>query len=102
VLKPKFLMLDEPTSALDMSVQAQVVDLLRDLQKRHNLAYLFISHDLKVVRALANHVIVMRGGRIVEQGSADTIFDAPETDYTRALMAAAFDIKTSAAGVVSQ
>ena len=102
VLKPKFIMLDEPTSALDMSVQAQVVDLLRDLQKRHDLAYLFISHDLKVVRALANHVIVMRNGVIVEQGAAEAIFETPKTDYTRALMAAAFDIKTSIAGAVSQ
>ncbi|WP_306117417.1 MULTISPECIES: ABC transporter ATP-binding protein [unclassified Roseitalea] len=102
VLKPKFLMLDEPTSALDMSVQAQVVDLLRDLQKRHDLAYLFISHDLKVVRALANDVIVMRDGRIVESGTAETIFNAPQADYTKALMAAAFDIKASGAGVVSQ
>ncbi|WP_349363687.1 MAG: ABC transporter ATP-binding protein [Roseitalea porphyridii] len=102
VLKPKFIMLDEPTSALDMSVQAQVVDLLRDLQKRHDLAYLFISHDLRVVRALANHVVVMRDGRIVEQGSAQAIFEAPETDYTKALMAAAFDIKTSKPGAVSQ
>ena len=102
VLKPKFIMLDEPTSALDMSVQAQVVDLLRDLQNRHDLAYLFISHDLKVVRALANHVIVMRNGVIVEQGAAEAIFETPKTDYTRALMAAAFDIKTSAPGAVSQ
>ena len=102
VLKPKFIMLDEPTSALDMSVQAQVVDLLRDLQKQHDLAYLFISHDLKVVRALANHVIVMRNGVIVEQGAAEAIFETPKTDYTRALMAAAFDIKTSIAGAVSQ
>ncbi len=102
VLKPKFLMLDEPTSALDMSVQAQVVDLLRELQARHNLAYLFISHDLKVVRALANDVIVMREGRIVEAGSADAIFDAPKADYTKALMTAAFDIKTAAEGTVSQ
>ncbi len=93
VLKPRFVMLDEPTSALDMSVQAQVVDLLRDLQRKHNLAYLFISHDLKVVRALANDVIVMRNGKVVEQGTADAIFDNPKTDYTKALMAAAFDIK---------
>ena len=70
VLKPRFVMLDEPTSALDMSVQAQVVDLLRDLQKKHDLAYLFISHDLKVVRALANEVIVMRNGKVVEDGTA--------------------------------
>ncbi len=102
VLKPRFVMLDEPTSALDMSVQAQVVDLLRDLQKRHDLAYLFISHDLKVVRALANDVIVMRSGKVVEQGTADQIFDHPETDYTRALMAAAFNLETAAGGEVSE
>ena len=93
ILEPKFVMLDEPTSALDMSVQAQVVDLLRDLQAEHGLAYLFISHDLKVVRALANEVIVMKDGRVVEQGPASKIFDAPETDYTRALMAAAFRLE---------
>ena len=101
ILTPKFIMLDEPTSALDMSVQAQVVDLLRDLQKKHNLAYLFISHDLKVVRALANEVVVMRNGKVVEHGSAEQIFDAPQTDYTKALMAAAFDIETAPTGVVS-
>jgi microcin C transport system ATP-binding protein len=88
VLKPRFVMLDEPTSALDMTVQAQVVDLLRDLQKKHDLAYLFISHDLKVVKALANHVIVMRAGKVVEQGPAERIFQAPDMDYTKALMAA--------------
>ena len=102
VLKPRFVMLDEPTSALDMSVQAQVVDLLRDLQKRHRLAYLFISHDLKVVRALSNHVVVMRGGKVVEEGPSQQIFDAPQTDYTKALIAAAFDMATAPAGVVSQ
>ncbi len=102
VLKPKFLMLDEPTSALDMSVQAQIVDLLRDLQRRHDLAYLFISHDLKVVRALANDVIVMREGKVVEHGPAAQVFDAPRTDYTKALMAAAFDIEASPEGVVAQ
>ncbi|MEX0405546.1 ABC transporter ATP-binding protein [Aquibium sp. LZ166] len=102
VLKPKFVMLDEPTSALDMSVQAQVVDLLRDLQKRHQLAYLFISHDLKVVRALANEVIVMRNGKIVEAGPSEQIFRSPKTDYTKALIAAAFDIATAPAGVVSE
>ncbi|MEM8541044.1 MAG: ABC transporter ATP-binding protein [Pseudomonadota bacterium] len=101
VLTPKFIMLDEPTSALDMSVQAQVVDLLRELQKKHNLAYLFISHDLKVVRALANEVIVMRNGNVVEHGPAAQIFDEPKTDYTKALMAAAFDIETAPEGVVS-
>ncbi|MCK3779973.1 ABC transporter ATP-binding protein [Ensifer sesbaniae] len=93
VLKPQFVMLDEPTSALDMSVQAQVVDLLRDLQSKHDLAYLFISHDLKVVRALANEMIVMRMGKVVEQGPAERIFSAPTEDYTKALMAAAFDIE---------
>jgi microcin C transport system ATP-binding protein len=92
-LKPKFVVLDEPTSALDMSVQAQIVELLRELQARHRLAYLFISHDLKVVRALADEVIVMRQGRVVEQGPAKRIFEAPEQPYTRALMAAAFDIE---------
>ncbi|MFQ6158366.1 MULTISPECIES: ABC transporter ATP-binding protein [Sinorhizobium] len=93
VLKPQFVMLDEPTSALDMSVQAQVVDLLRDLQRKHNLAYLFISHDLRVVRALANEVIVMRLGKVVEQGPAERIFEAPAEDYTKALMAAAFNLE---------
>ncbi len=95
ILKPKFIMLDEPTSALDMSVQAQIVDLLRGLQQRHHLAYLFISHDLKVVRAMANYVLVMKAGKVVEQGSANNIFDHPKTDYTRALMAAAFDLETA-------
>ncbi len=102
VLKPKFVMLDEPTSALDMSVQAQVVDLLRDLQARYGLAYLFISHDLKVVRALANEVIVMRNGKVVEHGPAEQIFERPQTDYTRALISAAFRIETAPEGVVSQ
>ncbi len=102
VLNPRFVMLDEPTSALDMSVQAQVVDLLRDLQKKHQLAYLFISHDLKVVRALANEVIVMRNGKVVEYGTSRQIFENPQTDYTKALIAAAFDIATAPAGVVSE
>jgi microcin C transport system ATP-binding protein len=93
VLEPKFMVLDEPTSALDMSVQAQVVDLLRDLQHRLGLSYVFISHDLKVVRALATDMVVLRRGRIVEQGSADAIFDNPQSDYTKALMAAAFEIE---------
>ena len=92
ILKPRFVVLDEPTSALDMSVQAQIVDLLRELQERHQLAYLFISHDLKVIRALSNEVIVMRAGKVVERGLAAQIFDQPETAYTRALMAAAFDL----------
>ena len=92
-LKPRFVVLDEPTSALDMSIQAQIVDLLRALQERHGLAYLFISHDLKVVRALADEVIVMRHGRVVEQGSSRQIFETPAQPYTRALIAAAFDIE---------
>ncbi|MGF1594360.1 MAG: ABC transporter ATP-binding protein [Kiloniellaceae bacterium] len=100
VLKPRLVVLDEPTSALDMSVQAQIVDLLRELQERHSLAYLFISHDLKVVRALADEVIVMRDGKVVEQGSARQIFDAPAADYTKALMKAAFDLE-AVEGVVS-
>ena len=102
VLKPRFVMLDEPTSALDMSVQAQVVDLLRDLQRKHDLAYLFISHDLKVVRALANEVMVMRGGKVVEEGVSEDIFDRPKTAYTKALMAAAFDMETRPGGAVSE
>ncbi|MGH6902490.1 MAG: ABC transporter ATP-binding protein [Geminicoccaceae bacterium] len=93
VLEPSFVVLDEPTSALDMSVQAQIVDLLRDLQARRGLAYMFISHDLRVVRALSDHVIVMRDGRVVEQGAAATIFERPGHPYTQALMAAAFDIE---------
>ena len=95
VLKPRFIVLDEPTSALDMSVQAQIVDLLRALQVRHHLAYLFISHDLRVVRALSDEVIVMQAGRVVEQGSADEIFERPKEPYTKALIAAAFEITAS-------
>jgi microcin C transport system ATP-binding protein len=101
VLEPKFLILDEPTSALDVSVQAQIVDLLRDLQRRHKLAYLFISHDLKVVRALANSIIVLRHGKVVEQGAAQTVFADPKTDYTKALLAAAFELETTHADAVS-
>ncbi len=101
-LEPRFVVLDEPTSALDMSVQAQIVDLLRDLQKRRNLAYMFISHDLKVVRALATDLIVMRHGKVVESGPAAEIFAKPASDYTRALFAAAFNIEADASGVVSQ
>ena len=92
VLKPRFVMLDEPTSALDKSVQAQVVDLLRDIQAKHDLAYLFISHDLKVVKALANDIVVMRAGKVVEQGPSAAIFDAPKDPYTEKLLAAAFDL----------
>jgi len=94
ILKPKFIVLDEPTSALDMSVQAQIVDLLRDLQSKYDLAYLFISHDLKVVRTMADTVLVMKNGKIVEQGPAEQIFDTPQTTYTKALMKAAFDLAT--------
>ncbi|HWX13712.1 MAG TPA: ABC transporter ATP-binding protein [Methylocella sp.] len=93
VLEPNFIVLDEPTSALDMSVQAQIVDLLRDLQKRRGLAYLFISHDLKVVRALASEIIVMRDGKVLESGPASELLANPQSAYTRALFAAAFDIK---------
>ncbi|MCH8097382.1 MAG: ABC transporter ATP-binding protein [Proteobacteria bacterium] len=102
VLKPRFLVLDEPTSALDMSVQAQIVDLLRKLQRDHDLAYLFISHDLKVVRAMSHHVIVMRNGVAVEQGPAEEILDHPKEPYTKALMAAAFDLEVADMGAVSQ
>ena len=100
-LEPKFIMLDEPTSALDMSVQAQVVDLLRSLQQKHGLAYLFISHDLKVVRALANEVIVMRDGVVVEHGPTTEIFNNPQSPYTKALIAAALNLKATD-GIVRQ
>jgi microcin C transport system ATP-binding protein len=93
VLKPRFIVLDEPTSALDMSVQAQIVELLRGLQVKHGLAYLFISHDLKVVRALSHHIAVMKDGRVVEHGPAEEVFGNPREPYTRALLAAAFDLK---------
>lgn len=101
VLRPRLVILDEPTSALDMSVQAQIIDLLRDLQQKHKLAYLFISHDLKVVRALADEVLVMRNGQVVEQGSAEKIFDEPVEDYTKALLKAAFDIEAVEGNAVS-
>src|SRR5690606_18053769 len=94
-LNPKFVVLDEPTSALDMSVQAQIVDLLRELQVRHNLSYMFISHDLKVVRALASEVIVMKDGKVVEQGPSQKIFETPETAYTKALISAALDLEVA-------
>ena len=102
VLEPKFIVLDEPTSALDMVIQAQMVDLLRDLQKRHDLTYLFISHDLRVVAALASRLIVMRHGLVVEAGEAAELFRNPKTDYTRALFAAAFNLETAPEGVVAQ
>ncbi|WP_127902629.1 ABC transporter ATP-binding protein [Solirhodobacter olei] len=92
ILRPKFVVLDEPTSALDMTVQVQIVDLLRSLQKRWGLAYVFISHDLRVVRALAHRVMVMRQGEIVEEGTGEEVFAAPKSDYTRALLAAAFNL----------
>jgi microcin C transport system ATP-binding protein len=95
ILRPKIVVLDEPTSALDMTVQVQIVDLLRELQRKYGLAYLFISHDLRVVRALSHKVIVMRRGDIVESGAGDKVFETPETDYTRELMAAAFGSQTN-------
>ncbi len=101
-LEPQFIMLDEPTSALDMSVQVQIVELLRDLQKRRDLAYMFISHDLRVVRALANHVVVMQNGKVVEEGSAESIFAQPRTDYTRALFAAAFNLEAVGVNAVRE
>ena len=100
VLRPKFIVLDEPTSALDMSVQAQIVDLLRELQDRHQLAYMFISHDLKVVRALSDELIVMRDGKVVELGPAREIFEAPKEAYTKALMAAAFELEAIETGAI--
>ncbi len=101
-LEPTFIVLDEPTSALDMLIQAQIVDLLRALQKRRHLTYMFISHDLRVVAALASRVVVMRHGKVVEEGPAAELFARPKTDYTRALFAAAFNLETAAEGVVAQ
>ena len=89
VLRPKLVILDEPTSALDMTVQVQIVDLLRDLQRRYGLAYIFISHDLKVVRAMSHRVMVMKRGDIIEEGDAEQIFTSPSTEYTKALVDAA-------------
>ena len=100
VLKPRFVVLDEPTSALDMSVQGQIVDLLRRLQAEYDLGYLFISHDLKVVRAMAHRVVVLRHGLVVEEGPAEQIFAHPREDYTRALMKAAFSLEADESGVV--
>jgi microcin C transport system ATP-binding protein len=102
VLEPTFVVLDEPTSALDMLIQAQIVDLLRTLQKRRNLTYMFISHDLRVVAALASHVMVMRHGKVIEEGPAAQLFAGPKSDYTRALFAAAFNLETAPEGVVAQ
>jgi microcin C transport system ATP-binding protein len=99
VLEPDFVVLDEPTSALDMLFQAQMVDLLRNLQRKRNLTYLFISHDLRVVASLASHLIVMRHGKVVEKGAAADLFKNPKTDYTRALFAAAFNIDAPVAGL---
>jgi microcin C transport system ATP-binding protein len=101
ILEPKLVVLDEPTSALDMTVQVQIVNLLRDLQKRFGLAYIFISHDLRVVRALSHQVIVMRNGDVVESGPGRRIFEAPRSDYTRALLAAAFDVDGGAVAALS-
>ena len=101
VLKPKVVVLDEPTSALDRSVQSQIIDLLHQLQRDHDLAYLFISHDLKVVRAMSHQVIVMRDGKVVEQGPAARVLDNPQAAYTRALMDAAFDFKADETGIVA-
>ncbi|WP_456306716.1 ABC transporter ATP-binding protein [Limobrevibacterium gyesilva] len=101
VLKPRFVVLDEPTSALDMSVQAQIVELLRRLQRDHDLGYLFISHDLRVVRALAHRVVVLRHGRVVEEGPASAVFAHPQHDYTKALMAAAFSLEADESGVLT-
>uniref|UniRef100_UPI003512A55B ATP-binding cassette domain-containing protein n=1 Tax=Pararhodobacter marinus TaxID=2184063 RepID=UPI003512A55B len=94
ILRPKLVVLDEPTSALDMTVQVQIVELLRELQKKHDLAYLFISHDLRVVRAMSHQILVLKQGDVLEYGPAAQVFDAPRSDYTRALLAAAFDLKT--------
>ena len=94
VLKPRFLVLDEPTSSIDMSVQTQIINLLKDLQRKYDLAYLFISHDLRVVRAMSHDILVMKDGRIVEQGLPENIFDHPENPYTVSLIKAAFDLES--------
>jgi len=101
-VRPRLIVADEPTSALDMLIQAQIVDLLRTLQKRRNLTYMFISHDLRVVAALASHVVVMRHGKVMEEGPAAQLFAAPKSDYTRALLAAAFNLESAPEGVVAQ
>jgi microcin C transport system ATP-binding protein len=94
VLKPRLIVLDEPTSSLDVSVQSQIINLLQRLQREHDLSYIFISHDLKVVRAMADQVIVMRNGKVVEEGTVESIFEDPQDDYTRSLITAAFDLET--------
>ena len=99
--EPDLLIADEPTTALDVTIQAQILDLLRDLQRKRGLAYLFISHDLKVVRALSNHVIVLKNGKVVEEGASERIFTAPETDYTKALLAAALNLQVAHAAAVA-
>jgi microcin C transport system ATP-binding protein len=102
VLEPTFIVLDEPTSALDMLIQAQMVDLLRDLQKKRDLTYMFISHDLRVVAALSSRLLVLRHGKMVEEGAAEDLFKHPKTVYTRALFAAAFNLETAPEGAVAQ
>ena len=102
VLEPTFIVLDEPTSALDMLIQSQMVDLLRDLQKKRDLTYMFISHDLRVVAALASRLLVLRNGKMVEEGAAAELFKTPKSDYTRALFAAAFNMEAAPEGVVAQ
>ena len=101
VLKPKFIVLDEPTSALDRTVQVQILDLLEKLQTRHDLTYMFISHDLKVVRAIADDVIVMRDGKVVERGTCEQVLESPKTDYASALVRAAFELAADTSGAVS-
>lgn len=95
ILEPSFILLDEPTSALDRSVQLTVIDLLKDLQKKHNIGYLFISHDLSVVKALSDRVLVMQKGEVMEQGSAQEIFHHPKSEYTRKLIDASFDLENN-------
>ncbi|MEE8399065.1 MAG: ABC transporter ATP-binding protein [Desulfobacterales bacterium] len=95
IMNPRFVVLDEPSSALDMTVQAQIIELLKELQQRHNLTYMFISHDLKVVRALCDEIVVMKDGKIIEQGPAEQVYSAPKYDYTKELMKAAFDLDAS-------
>jgi microcin C transport system ATP-binding protein len=101
VLQPKLLILDEPTSALDVSVQAQMVDFLHELQDRYGLSYLFISHDLRVVRALADDILVMKAGKVIEHGAAIDVFDNPQELYTQALLSAALDLKVAHAQLVA-